>query len=169
MKPITEDAIRLEFPFSFWDRVWSNLVLIPQRKLTFAIHFVFPLAGLLVLWLTLTSPRSPRLFDYALVAACLAFTPLITFITILINHITNKAFHEPFVYTFDNEGIHVHAATYQYSNPWTAITLVKPLGGFLMFFFGPGTAHAIPLKAIRNANQYEPLLSLARTCGVNVK
>lgn len=168
MKPIPEAAIRLEFPFTIWDRVWASLVLTPQRKFALVIHFIFPLAGLFLLWLLLTSPRSSNLLEYFLVAVCLAFTPLITFFVVLNSHLTNKMFREPFTYLFDDEGIHVHAASYQYSNPWPAITLVKPLGGFLMFFFAPGAAHAIPLKVIRSANQYEPLLSLLRANGVKV-
>ena len=168
MSPSTSNTICLEFPFSIWDRIWAAFVLIPQRRLNIIIHSVIPLIGLSVLGLLLSRGHPIELDAWLVIGTCFFFTPAVTVFAVFINYITNKSVREPFSYTFDANGIHVLAATYAYTNPWTAINKVKCSGGFLMFFISPGYAHCIPLKAIRRSNQYEPLLSLARINGVPI-
>ena len=166
MTSTASDAIHLDFPFSLLDRIWAAFVLIPQRKLNIVIHSVIPLIGIGIFVALVLGGRAIDLQAWIVIVSCLLFTPLITVLAVLINYATNSTFRGRFTYTFDAVGIHVQAATYQYTNPWSAIFKVKSIGGFLLFFIAPGVAHCIPLKAVYAARQYDALLLLACNNGV---
>ena len=161
---MTADAIQLDFPYSLWDRIRAALILIPERPANIVIHSIIPLIGIAFFVFILIKGRlSAEVF--LVLAVCLLITPLFTVLAISISYMFNPILRERFTYSFDDSGIHVHAGTYDYTHKWHAISRVKQSGGFMLFFFGPGVAHCLPLSAIQRANAVEPLLALARKHG----
>lgn len=164
----SSQEITISFPFSLWDRIRAALLLIPQRKLSTVFALIWPLIGLSLLTFTLIKGRPLEPDVWVLVVVCLLFTPLVVLVTAVATHFTNKQLREPFTYSFNSGGIHVSAASYELMHRWSAISRVKQLGGFLMFFFSPGCAHCIPLRVVNSAGILQPLLTLARDNGASV-
>lgn len=160
--------ITLSFPFSLLDRIRASFAVIPQRKSGIAAAAIFPLLGLTFLVLTLVKGRALDAGGYSLVGLSLLFYPAVVVTTATITHFCNRHMREPFTYTFNESGIHVSAVSYEYTHRWSAISHVKQFAGFLMFFFSPGCAHCIPLKAVQSAGVFEPLVTLAKAQGANV-
>lgn len=151
--------------FPLRDRVRANLLMLPRS----VGGWVFLLSGPLMGAMLLLRPGM-RLIDQVLIAAgFFLLAPLAVTVGVLIGYATNKAAREPFTYTFDDAGIHVSALTHAYTHRWNAITRVRPLAGFLMFFFGRGRAHCFRQDDVMAAGIREPLLELARRHGVRIE
>jgi hypothetical protein len=166
MEEASRNVIQLAFPFSLWDRVKAALVLIPQRRANLVIHSIIPLIGI-AFFIPVAMKGRVSAVAFLILLVCLLITPLFTVIAVAIPYVSSPMMREPFTYSFDDSGIHVHAGTYNYTHKWHAISQVKRAGGFMLFFFGPGTAHCLPLAAIRRANAEESLLDLARKHGAS--
>jgi hypothetical protein len=160
--------ITLSFPFTLADRIRAAFALIPQRKLNIAIHATIPMIGLATLVSEMIQGRPISADVLFIVLACFMFTPVFLVFGVTVNHRFNKSMREPFTYSFDTDGIHVAATTYEFTHKWAAISRVKIFGGFLMFFFTPGNAHCIPLGAVQQSGTLTPLLQLASAQGVKV-
>ena len=167
MKIPDPHEVKLVYSLTLWERMWASIVLISQRWLSIFVTSIWVFAGisLVILYLYKSIPLTPAVLLSAL--ACILFMPLMTVISVLSVHF-NKVSREPFTYSFNETGIHVSAVTYDYTHKWAAISHVKLLGGFLMFFFSPGRAHCIPLHAVRDAGVFETLVNLANAHGVSV-
>ena len=159
--------VKLVCSLTLWERIWASTVLISQRWLSIFVTGIWILAGisLIILYVYKGIPLTPEVLLAAL--ACILFMPLMTVITVLSVHF-NKVSREPFTYTFNSIGINVSAVTYDYTHKWAAISHVKLLGGFLMFFFSPGRAHCIPLHAVDAAGAFGNLVNLAKEHGVSM-
>ena len=166
MEATLPTEIKLACSLTFWERIRASLFLIGQRRLSILLTAIWVTAGasLVGLYLYRGLPLTPSVWLPAL--ACILFMPLMVTIGAVSAHF-NKRFREPFIYTFNERGVHVSAVTYEYTHKWAAISHVKPLGGFLMFFFSPGCAHCMPLHAVNAARAFEPLVNLAREHGVS--
>ena len=162
-------SIHLAFPFTLVDRIRAAFALIPQRPANIVIHSIIPLIGLGFLALILYTGRSLSLPVIVVVAACLFITPFFTVIAVVISYAFNPIMREPFTYTFDDRGIHVNAVTHEFTHHWSAISRVKRFAGFMLFFFGPGLAHCIPLSVIQRENVGQSLLDLAKRHGAKVQ
>jgi hypothetical protein len=165
MERSPQDEIRLTCSLTLWERMRASAVLISQRWLSIFFASIWVAAGISLIGLYWSKglPLTPMLWFAAL--ACFLFTPLMIVIGATSAHF-NKRLREPFTYTFNDTGIHVSAVTYEYTHKWAAISRVKRLGGFLMFFFSPGCAHCMPLHAVNAAQALKPLVGLARKHGV---
>ena len=160
--------IELKFPYTFRDRYFAEFQMIFESKLKMIIHSVFPLIGVGLLVFALQSNKTfPTSFWLAIIVAFL-FLPGILLVVLGTNFLTNKAMREPFTYLFDEKGVHVHAASYEYIHKWPAFTKVKPTKRYLLFFLGPGSAHCIPMRAVEAEGVLSSLLELAKSQGVAV-
>lgn len=167
MEILDPREVKLVCSLTLRERIWASNVLIAQRWLSIVATSIWMLAGisLIVLYLYKGIPITPAVLLAAL--SGILFMPLLTVISAVSVHF-NKVSREPFTYTFDSTGIHVSAVTYEYTHKWAAISHVKLLGGFLMFFFSPGRAHCMPLHAVNAAGVFRPLVNLAKEHGVSV-
>ncbi|HLM52371.1 MAG TPA: YcxB family protein [Pseudoxanthomonas sp.] len=158
--------IKLSFPFTLWDRIRSGFLLMLQRKRTILFAAALPLFGLFLMLVLVTGEGiGPK--DWLAIVLCLLFYPIVLVVGATAVHFGKHA-REPFTYSFNDSGIHVSAASYEFTHRWSAISRVKQSGGFLMFFFSPGGAHCIPLKAVRSAGALEPLITMAKAHGARV-
>jgi hypothetical protein len=167
MEDTSRPSVQLSFPFTWWDRVKATFILVPERRATWIIHSVFPLVGLAFLGALIWRHQVTPYYLF-IVLMCLLFTPLCIVVGVTAAYLTNPALREPFTYSFDDAGIHVHASTYEYTHKWAAISKVKRSAGYLLFFFSGGNAHCIPVIAVDRANAKALLVRLAVGKGVKV-
>ena len=160
--------IELSFPYTFLDRVMAEFVLIPDSKFKVFIHSLIPLIGVAILTLLLWQGKTVSLDSWLVVLGIFFFGPGLIVFGLCINYITNKASREPFTYMFDDNGIRVSAISHEFTHRWPAISKVKPTQRYLLFFFAPGAAHCIPMRAVKNAGALDTLLELARSKGVKI-
>lgn len=151
--------------FSLGDRVRAHLLLLPRS----VGGWVFLLAGPGFGAMLLLRPGTRPVEQVLIAAGFFLLAPLAATLGVLIGYATNKAAREPFTYRFDDDGIHVSAVTHAYTHRWNAITHVRPLAGFLMFFFGRGRAHCFRQDDVTAAGIRAPLLELARHHGVRIE
>lgn len=160
--------IKLSFSYTFIDRILAEFALLPHSKIKLVIFSLIPGIGVaffcFVLWKGI--PLSAEV--WLIVGGLLLLMPALTILGVGINYLTYPATREPFTYEFDEEGIHVVAVTHDFRHKWSAITMVKCTPSRLMFFFGRGVAHCLPMAAVRRAGVLEPLLELAGSQGVKI-
>jgi hypothetical protein len=158
--------VKLSLPFGLIDRVRASLVLVPHRGAAVVVHLIVPLIGIAFLGFALYDGRHVGVVVWLVFIVCVLFTPLMVVMAVLITYLTSKAAREPFTYAFDDDGVHISAASYEYTHRWRAISEAKQFGGFLLLFFDVGNAHCIPMDAIRKAGVLDPLVELLRRhCG----
>lgn len=165
-KPI--QAIKIAFPFTLWDRMRASFVLTPQRRLGIILVAIWPVIGLSFLAFMLTTGRPLNFSAWTVVAGSLLFYPAMVVLGTTAAHYGNRHMREPFTYSFDDSGIHVSARSYEYTHRWSTISRVRKSGGFLMFFFSPGCAHCIPLRAVESTETLGALVALAKRRGASV-
>ena len=161
--------IRLSPTFGYWDRVRAALVLIVERPWILAMALLWPLAGLGLL--AFAWSKGSLFTGEIWLAALLAmlFVPMMVLLNTAFAYFGHRQSREPFVYLFDADGVHVSAVTYDYTHKWPAIFKVKRSAGFLMFFFSPGCAHCIPLRAIADRATQADLVAMAAAHGADVR
>ncbi|MBD9477979.1 hypothetical protein [Pseudoxanthomonas sp. PXM02] len=160
------NEIRLALNLTLGERIRANLLLMLRHWPSVIGTLVFIAMGVTVIVLYLASGKPLRPMTVAIALFAFCFTPIMAVLNALTVHF-NKRAREPFTYTFNTEGIHVDAVTQAYTHRWAAISRVKTLGGFLMFFFAPGAAHCLSLKRL-DAAQRSALVLMAREHGVAV-
>jgi hypothetical protein len=175
---IKSNVLLSVFPFSLWVRVKAGFALTPQYMFEIILFLLFPLGGIFIGGIffmhVIDLPLDPGvrfmvwLIVWLTVVACLFFQPLVIAVSVIANYCACKRVREPFTYLFDDSGIHVVAASYEYTHRWSGIARVKKVSEFLMFFLEPNFAHCVPIKVIESAGVLEPMIALAREHGVNV-
>ena len=158
-------SIQLAFPYSLCDRIKAAFVLIPQRRVNILLHSIIPLIGISVFMFALITGQAHGI-ALLILGACLLVTPLFTVLAVVVTYFSAPHAREPFKYSFDDDGIHVQSRRYAFTHKWEAILRVKRAGGFILFFFGPGVAHCLPVAAVQDARAEEALFALARRHGV---
>lgn len=165
---MNRDVTLTERTFALADRLKATFALIPQRPLNIVIHLIIPLIGLATLALVLSQNKPVTSQLVVVLAACFSFTPVFAVVIVLMGHFGTKAARDPFTYRFDENGIHVKAATHEFTHRWSGIRKITRFGGFLMLFYSPGLAHCLPLKWL-SAAELQGIVALATAQGVKVK
>ncbi|WP_394539739.1 YcxB family protein [Lysobacter enzymogenes] len=161
--------IRFSLAFGYWDRVRATLALIGERPLSLCMALLWPLCGVGLAAFALAKGR-PITGELALaIVLVFAFVPAMVLLGTAMTHYFHRQSREPFAYTFDGEGIHVAAVTYDFTHKWPAIFKVKRRRWFLMFFFSPGCAHCIPFRAIPDSAVQAALVAMAAAHGADVR
>lgn len=167
-KILSEKRIELNFPYSFFDRILGEFVIIPESRLKIFLHSVIPAIAIIFIVLFIFMDISITFKRSLAFIAMFFFTPVLTIFGVSLNYFFNKAAREPFIYSFDDNGIHVNAVTHEFSHRWNAISKVKPTRHYLLFFIGPNSAHCIPMNAVKKAGVLSSLLVLSKSKGVKV-
>jgi hypothetical protein len=157
--------IRLASTLTLGERIRANLLMLRHWP-SMICTLIFVVLGIAVIGMHFYGGRPLRPATVVIVLFAFGFAPIMAVLNALAVHY-NKRFRGPFIYTFSAEGIHAESVTYAYTHRWAAISRVKTLGGFLMFFFAPGAAHCLPLKRLQPAEKAE-LIRMAREHGVAV-
>ncbi len=160
--------IELDFPYSFFDRVSAEFVIIPESRLKIFLHSLIPAIGIIFILVFILMDIPITIKGTFIFIGMFIFTPALTVIGVSTNYLLNKAMREPFTYLFDENGIRISAISYEFSHRWNAISKVKQTGRYLLFFIGPGSAHCIPMDVVKKAGALNSLLELSRSKGVKV-
>jgi len=161
--------IRFSLTFGYWDRVRAIAALIAARPVSLCMVLLCPLCGIGLTVLALAKGR-PIAGELALlIALAFAFAPAVVLIGTAMTHYFHRQSREPFTYTFDGDGIHVAAVTYDFTHKWPAIFKVRRNRWFLMFFFSPGCAHCIPFRAVPDPAVQAALVAMAAAQGADVR
>jgi len=158
--------LRLSFSPSPWERVRLAAVMQFQRTLFVVFVLAWPMIGVALAVLALSSALPAGATMWRLVAFCFALMPLVLAISAIGALIVGGRMREPLNYAFDGAGIHVWTSAFQHSQDWSQVVRMKRTGGFLLFFVSPRQAHAIPLRALPSAQAEAALIALARAHGV---
>lgn len=162
-------AIRFALAFGYWDRARATLTLIVERPVNLALTLIWPLIGMGLAVFALDKGVPFTGWVWLGIVLALLFMPIMVLFGTAMTHFFNRQAREPFTYTFDADGIHVSAVTYEYTHKWPAIFKVKRKFGFLLFFFSPGMAHCLPLRDIPDPALQAALVSMAAAHGADVR
>lgn len=164
MQPFQD--IRCSFALTAWERFRLAAVMTFQRKLFVAFALAWPTVGAILAILALTGaiPLGGPL--WRMIALCIVFVPALLALSAGAGLLVRRGPQEPFVYVFDRAGIHVSTSAFAHTHPWPAIGRMTRSGGFLLFFFAPRQAHAIPLRALPGPQAEDALVALAQASGV---
>jgi hypothetical protein len=158
--------LRLAMTLTLRERIRANIILMLGHWTGLIGTLVFVAMGITAIGLHLQSGEPLRLTTLLISLFAFGFTPIMATLGALAAHYSTRS-RAPHTYTFDAEGIHVEGVTYAYTHRWAAIPRVKTLGGFLMFYFGPGAAHCLPLERL-DPTTASALIRLAEENGVAV-
>ncbi|UHQ24308.1 YcxB family protein [Lysobacter sp. 5GHs7-4] len=162
-------ALEVRFRYSFWDRVRCGLVMAFQTPWSALVFLAVPLAGLGQLWLHEYRGLPIDAPFVAVIAAAVCFPVLVQVISAIAVHCFGAHKRRTYQYDFGDFGLRAHSDTEEWTQSWKAITLVKRQGGFLLLFFSSRCAHCLPARQLQQHNALQPILSLARAHGVNVR
>ncbi len=157
--------LRLSFSPSPWERVRLAAVMQFQRTLFVVFVLAWPMVGITLAVIALTSDLPVGATVWRLVAFCFALMPVVLAISAIGALVVGGRMREPLNYAFDGGGVHVWTSAFQHTHAWSQIVRMKRSGGFLLLFVSPRQAHAIPLRVLTGP-QETALTALARAHGV---
>ncbi|QQQ02132.1 YcxB family protein [Lysobacter enzymogenes] len=163
--PSAQD-IRCSFAFTPWERVRLAAVLTFQRKLFLAFALAWPAVGLILAILALAGGVPVGAPLWRMIGLCIVFIPVLLALSAAAGFLVRRGPREPFNYVFDHAGVHVSTSAFAHTHPWSAIVRVKRSQGFVLLFFAPRQAHAIPLRALASPQDEQALVALAQAAGV---
>lgn len=164
-----ETKLELEVTFSYWVAYWANLQIIRWFPLQLTVSVAFPLAGLYLSYMWFTYDHALQPSDILLLIVCMLFTPLILLITLFLGRRRNPFSGGPFIFLFDEDGIHMSGAAFNMSLKWGAIHKIRESGSFLFFFVAPSRVQAIPLSQLKAAGILGDVYELSRQKVPNTK
>ncbi|MGA8278331.1 MAG: DUF3147 family protein [Rhodanobacteraceae bacterium] len=130
------------FPFTLRDRLRVAFLLPPQSKSGLIAWSVWPLIALCYITYFVANGWRLGADVWWFVVFCLAFTPVVTVVTVLATY-AQKRTREPVKVTFSEGGIHTEASSYEFTHRWPAISRVTCSGGFVWLYRGTGNIEAI--------------------------
>jgi hypothetical protein len=138
--------IEATYSLSYPERLraaWDVTLASPVTLLSLSF---FPAIGLVLVW-TLSLPTSHTVWDYLAAAACFAFVPCMFLWNAYRAQRASRA-KGPYVYRFNNAGVHVSTRTIQLTLLWPAILRVRERRGMLFLYFTKRCAHCVPIRAL---------------------
>ncbi len=157
-------TLRVEVPvkFPFWTAYRASLILIRYSRLHLLIAAIFPLSGLLLLtlWIVLHHPIAP--VDILALILAFSFTPLSSALSLYLMRRRSPLLQGPFLYVFDDEGMHLTGATFKLNIAWSSFIRVEESAGLMFFFTARTRAQVIPLLDVEAAGQLTALRQLVR-------
>ncbi|QWP78327.1 YcxB family protein [Lysobacter sp. K5869] len=158
--------IRLSFSLSLPEQLRLAAVMMFQRKLFLIFGLGWPVIGVVLAIFALMSGLPAGAPMWRLVGFCFVFMPVLLAISAFGALAVARPMREPLDYVFDHAGIHVSTSAFQHTHGWNQIGRFKRVGGFLLFFFSPRHAHAIPLRALPGPQVEAALAAMAQAHGV---
>jgi hypothetical protein len=141
-------TIALTVRFPFWTAYRANLVLVRYMPLSLIVSFIFPCAGIYLVYMLIRYHQPLTLLNVVIILAAFLFTPLILALSLLMTRRKNPLAVGPFKTSFDDEGIHSSAETFNSTIKWKAVTRVVETRSFIFLFIAPRRAQCIPLADI---------------------
>jgi hypothetical protein len=104
--------MKFEFQTSFREHYIATLTVLSRGPLQIVLSAIFPLAGILLLFLNLAA-GSLGLINMMAVVLCFGFTTLLTALNVWIYRRRNRTSIGQFVYEFDQYGIRVSGGVFE--------------------------------------------------------
>jgi hypothetical protein len=139
--------MRFEFHTSFQEHYIATLSVLSRVPLQIVFSAIFPLAGLLLLFLNLFT-ASLSFYNIVLIFFCFAFSPLLTALNVWLYRQRNKTSVGQFVYEIDDEGVKVTGGVFELKLAWQGIRRVVETRRFFLFFISTQMAQFLPKRAI---------------------
>ncbi len=139
-----QDSVTFEVQFPYWTAFRASLQNSFRSPLLIAISSIFPIMGLVLIYLWVITHHSITLYNIILLFVCFTFTPLITAINLYLARRRNPLSVGPFTYVFNASGIHASGAAFESTIRWTALQKIIETREFILFYFAPTTAIAMP-------------------------
>ncbi|PPD04183.1 MAG: hypothetical protein CTY29_06680 [Methylobacter sp.] len=156
-----QDLIRVSISFPFWTAYRATLQIIPHSLIQIIFSAIFPVAGVVLIYLWITNNHTIELMDIGLLFLCFFFTPLITCISLFLARRRNPLSIGPFLHTFDDEGIQLSGESFSMSVKWPAIKKVVESNSFMFFFVTSAQAISLPIDQLQAAGCLESVRTLA--------
>jgi hypothetical protein len=158
------DASRVVIPVQlpFWTAYRASLILILYSRLHLWVAAIFPLSGavLLALWILLQHHIRP--FDTLALIAAFSYTPLSSLLSLYLARRRSPLLQGPFLYVFDDTGMHVLGQTFKLNIAWSSFMRVEESAGLMLFFTAKVRAQVLPMVDIEAAGALLPLRELVR-------
>lgn len=142
-KPLT-----MTVHFSFWTAYRANLILVRYMPLSLAVSLIFPCAGAYLIYLLVYYHQPVTLLNLVAIVVALFFTPIVLALSLFLARRKNPLAVGPFETSFDEEGLHSSAETFNSTIKWKAITRVVETRSFIFFFVAPRRAQCLPLADV---------------------
>lgn len=152
-----QDKINVSIVFPFKTAYAATLQLILRSPLQMAFSLAFPVAGIYLVFLWTKSHHSYNLTDFGLLILCFFFTPITTAFSLYLARRRNPLCIGPFLYSFNDEGIHLSGEAFAMTIKWSAIQKVTESKTFMFFFTAPGRAHTLPIDQLRSSGCLESI------------
>jgi len=118
--------------------------------------------GLVLISLWATRNHSITLYDVVLLLGCFTFTPIITAMNIYLARRRNPLSVGPFKYVFDESGIHGSSPAFENTIRWVALRRVIETSEFILFYFAPTNAIAMPKLQLDAAGALNSVREITR-------
>ncbi len=161
LENMVQEPIKVSISFPFWTAYRATLQVILHSPIQLIASSIFPIAGLVLIYLWVTHNHAIRPTDIGLLFLCFFFTPLITGVSLFLARQRNPLTKGLFLYSFDTEGIHLSGEAFTMSIKWSAIRKVVESNSFMFFFVAPARAHCIPIAQLQTAGCLESLREFA--------
>jgi hypothetical protein len=152
-------SIEIAFPYAVAYR--GNLEVIVRTPTQIFCSIPFPLAGIYLLYLTLSSNAEIGLTQIVAIICCFFFTPIMLAFGLFMARRRNPLAKGPFRLTFDESGILTTNKDFSMTFKWSAIQKVRMSSHFIFFFHAPGRATSVPCQQL-NPDDLNALKAIAR-------
>jgi hypothetical protein len=161
MNEPNENRVSVTYRPTFWHTFFATFASLRHHRCLFWSLIIFPAGGLILFLRPYLMGHQPGFLDAVLALAGLALPSLLTALTVWRNRRHNSLARRSFTFSFDNEGIHVDATTFQHTLQWPLIHKMRESKRFLFIFISPTKATCIPLQVLRDQGVLEEVRDLA--------
>lgn len=155
-------SIRFEFQPTFADQYLAHFAVLRHSPVsTLVAHSIFPLLGIAILvssYISEPEHQLPLLFPWVLALLCMAFTPLIMALVLMINRrahrnlVTGKH-----TLVLSPDGVRMAGPVSETFVKWEAMERIVETHSFVLLFFSRGTAFFLPKRSVPSAQELASL------------
>jgi len=149
---VTPVALRFEFETSFREQYIASLTVLSRLPLQIAIAAIFPLAGILLIFLSFVTDTF-SLFNALIIGLSFGFTPALMALNVWLHRRRNKTAVGQFVYEFAPYAMKISGGTFELKLRWEAIYKVRETNKFFLFFVSSRMAQFLPKRCIVGNDQ----------------
>lgn len=161
MDSLKQEQITVTITYPFWKVYRAALQIIIRSRIQLIISMIFPIAGLFLVYGWFKLNHTMSLYDTGILFLCFFFTPIIVASMLLLTRRRNPLAKGPFIFSFDDEGIHSSGEAFTSLIKWTAIQKVVETGSFIHFYLSPSQTLSFPIDQLQAADCLDALRILA--------
>jgi hypothetical protein len=154
--------VNFTFKPGFWEMYVHTLAEGFRNPVTFVLHAVFPLLGLVILALTVITGEFPSRASVIAVALCFGIVPFYTFVLIGIIRLHNRLFRMEYSYTFSDACISFETEYFRTDFKWAAITGARETRTGMSVYMDSMAAIFLPASALSDPAKLLSLRALLR-------